>query len=195
MNSVRGFFIYGLALLFLSACSNGQSGAPTPAQKPDQPGTKLEAFLGKRGRILVKDSYALGQVSSMGSAELEGLVIYEPGSSQKIKGLRIEVTESGRLERSSISFIDLDELQSLSEALSYMSNLAAKWNGQTHDPYTEITYVSKGEFKVGFFQKGTKADAFVTSGLIGSATAFIKISDLDRLKTMVDQANTLLNSK
>jgi hypothetical protein len=126
---------------------------------------------------------------------MDALVIYEPGSSQKVKGLRVEVTESGSLERSNTSFIDLDELQSLSQALSYVSGLSAKWDGQSHDPYTEVTYISKGEFEVGFYQKGKQTRAFITSGLIGSATAYVKTSDLDRLKTMVDQATTLLNSK
>ncbi len=196
MNLKRKFLVCGLLLMSIAACSNGQSAGPTQPQKPaDQPGTKLEAFLGKRGRLVVKDSYSLGKIGNMGSAELEGLVIYEPGSSQKTKGLRVEVTESGRLERSNISFIDLDELQSLSEALSYMSNLAGKWSGQSHDPYTEVTYISKGEFKVGFFQQGTRASAFVSSGLIGPATAFLKVSDLDQFKTMVDLASTLLNGK
>lgn len=185
-----------LLLLFLGACSNGQSVAPgQPQKQAEQPGTKLEAFLGTRGRLVVKDSYGIGQVGNLGSAEMDALVIYEPGSSQKIKGLRVEVTEGGRLERSSVSFIDLDELQSLSEALSYMSNLAAKWNGQVHEPYTEVIYSSKGEFKVGFFQKGTETSGFVSSGSIGPARAFLKVSDFDHLKTMVDQASTLLNGK
>ena len=126
---------------------------------------------------------------------MDALVISEPGSSQKTKGLRIEVTESGSLERSNISFIDLDELKSLSDALSYISNLAAKWDGQQHEPYTEVSYISKGEFEVGFFQTGKKTSAFIRSGMIGPATAYLKVSDVDRLKAMVDQASTLLNSK
>ena len=189
------FLVSALVTLSLCAASNAQSGGSAQTQKPAQPETKLEEFLGERGRLVVKDFYQLGRISSLGSAQMDALVISEPGSSQKTKGLRIEVTESGSLERSNISFIDFDELKSLSEALSYISNLAAKWDGQQNEPYTEVTYVSKGEFEVGFFQTGKKTSAFIRSGLIGPATAYLKISDVDRLKAMVDQASTLLNSK
>ena len=185
-----------LLMLSLMACSRTQTApAPQPQKQADQPPTKLEAFLGKRGRLLIKDSYDLGRISSMGSAELDALVIYEPGSSQKTKGLRVEVTEGGRLERSETSFLDLDELQSLSDALTYMSDLAAKWHGTTHDPYTEVTYVSKGEFSVGFFQRGTDSNAFISSGMVGPVRAYLKVPDLVRLKQMVDQAKTTLSSK
>jgi hypothetical protein len=183
--------------LLLTGCSSSQSSPQTPSKPAEapQPGTKLEAFLGKRGRLVVKDFYELGQISSMGKVQMDGLVIYEPGASQKIKGLRVEVTESGSLERQNISFIDLDELQSLSDAISYISDLSKKWAGQVHEPYTEITYVSKGEFSLGFYQKGVQTSAFVSSGSIGKASAYLKTADLDRLREMVDQAVVLLNSK
>jgi hypothetical protein len=165
------------------------------AAKSSQPGTKLEAFLGKRGLILVKDIYDVGRVKGLGNVEMKALVMYEVGSSQTMKGLRVEVTESGSLERSSISFIDMDELQSLEDAISYVSDLSKKWEGQSHAPYTEITYISKGEFDLGFFQQGTKASAYVSSGNIGKATAFLQTGDLEQMKEMVGRAVILLNSK
>lgn len=196
MNTNRYCVFASLLICFLAGSANGQNDAPLQSQKQaEQPATKVEAFLGKRGRLVLKDSYDLGQISSLGKIEMDALVIYEPGSSQKVKGLRVEVTEAGRLERSNTSFIDLDELQSLSEALSYMSNLAKQWNTQGHETYTEVIYSSKGQFKVGFFQKGKENGAFFTSGSIGAVNAFVKIADLDRLKSLVDQAISLLNSK
>src|SRR4051812_8410515 len=91
--------------------------APPPGQE-SQPATKLEAFLGKKGRLVAKEFYPVSTVSNLGKVELDSLVIYEPGASVKTKGLRVEVTESGQLERSNTSFVDIEELQSLSEALS-----------------------------------------------------------------------------
>ena len=197
MNKSGRVLSWFVLMLSLAGCSSGQSNVQPPSKsaEPAQPGTKLEAFLGRHGRLIVKDFYDLGQLSSMGHVQMEGLVIYEPGSSDKIKGLRVEVTESSSLERSNTSFIDLDELKSLSDAISYISDLSKKWQGQSHEPYTEIVYSSKGEFDLGFYQKGTKSSAFVSSGSIGKATAFLKTADLDRLKSMVDQAISLLNSK
>jgi hypothetical protein len=165
------------------------------SQEAAQPTTKLEAFLGKRGKLIVKDSYNLPPVSRMGKVAMDALVMYEPGSSQKTKGLRVEVTETGRLERSNVSFIDVDELQGLSDALSYMIDLSGKWGGQSHSPYTEVIYISKGELRTGFFQQGTRSSAFVTSGSIGSVTAYLDTPDLQTLKTEVDEAITTLASK
>jgi hypothetical protein len=186
-----------LCLALLISCSSAQT-RPSPnstSTKPQEAATALEAFLGKRGRLIVKDYYSLGRISGMGSIELKGLVIYEPGGTQKIKGLRAEVAESGRLERTNNSFIDLDELESLSQALTYMIDLAKKWNGLARDSYTEVIYTSKGEFQVGFYQQSGKLGAFCRSGSIGPADAFIEVADLEKMKTLVDQARALLASK
>jgi hypothetical protein len=182
-----------LSLLF--PCSQAQNRNAAPAQKKDQPGTALEAFMGKRGRMIVKDSYSIGRFSGTGGIQMDALVIYEPNNPTKIKGLRAEVTESGELQRSNTSFIDFDELESLSQALAYMADLSTKWKGQQHEPYTEIIYTSKGELEVGFYQQGTKASAFCRSGSIGSADAFFNLTELPKMKELVDKAITLLKSK
>src|SRR5579872_4840571 len=101
-------WMYSLLVLSLCTFSMAQSGGGASNQKQIQPETKLEEFLGERGRIVVKDFYHLGRISSIGSAQMDAVVISEPGGSQKTKGLRIEVTEGGSLERSNISFLDQD---------------------------------------------------------------------------------------
>jgi hypothetical protein len=167
-----------------------------PSQDAAPPATKLEAFLGKKGQMIIKDSYSLSpMVSRFGSVNMDVLLIYEPGSSIKTKGLRVEITERGDLERSNTSFIDVDELHGLSDALAYMIGLAQKWNGQSHSPYTEVIYTSKGELQTGFFQTGTKSNAFLRSGTIGSATAFFNTPDLTKIKAEVDEAIATLESK
>lgn len=187
-----------VCLAMLTSCSSAQTRPQAQTQvnqKQQETSTALEAFLGKRGHIIVKDFYSLGRVSGTGLIDLKGLVIYEPGSNQKIKGLRAEVTEASRLERSNTSFIDLDELESLSQALAYMSDLAKKWDGQSREAYTEVIYTSKGEFQVGFYQQSGKLNAFCRSGSIGAVDAFIEIADLAKLQVFVDQARSLLASK
>jgi hypothetical protein len=121
-----------LSLLLLASCGHSQvagTASAHPRQEPSQPATKLEAFLGKKGRLLIKDSYSLSPLKSMGRVEMDALVMYEPGSAEKTNNLRVEITEAGSFEHSNTSFVDLGELQGLSDALRYMTNLAAKWNG------------------------------------------------------------------
>jgi hypothetical protein len=81
------------------------------------------------------------------------------------------------------------------EAPSYIQDLASKWAGQSHEPYTEVAYTSKGEFQVGFYQTGTKARAWCKGGTIASATAFLEVADIAQLKALVDQARTTLQAK
>jgi hypothetical protein len=178
----------------LSACSSAQPAAAKPQTK-DQPSTALEAFLGKHGQMIMKEFYDLGMARDMGRVELQALVISAPSGAQKTKGLKIHVVEAGQYERENSSFIDVDELEGLSQALAYMSDAAAKWDDQSHAPYTEIIYTSKGELQIGFFKKGKEVNAFCKSGSIGSATAYLKLEQLSTMKGFVDQAITLLKTK
>lgn len=64
--------------------------------KIKEPTTKLESFLAKKGKLIVKDFYKLGEISSKYGSKVDfnALVIYEPGQeTQKIRGLKVEVTE------------------------------------------------------------------------------------------------------
>ena len=184
------------ALMFLpplvaSAQDNKESEAKEPA-------TKLEAFLAKKGKLIVKDSYRLGEVTGRYGSKIEfsALVIYEPGQeSQRIRGLKIEVTEGGKYERSNISFLDLEEIESLSKALEYMSSLSVKWKDIEKD-YTEVVFSTKDDFDIGFYQSGIKQGVFSSSGYIGKATCFFSsMQDLSSIKTIADEGLKLLNKK
>jgi hypothetical protein len=196
-------FVLLLALCLASGCQTQpqpQANAPEQQKSPEQqkgPATVLETFMGKKGRLLLKETYDLAHIGGRfgSSMDVKALTISEPNSTQKIKGLRVEVNEGGRLERSNISFIDMDELESLSQGIAYMMKVANDWAGAGHDPYTEVIYVSKGEFEVGFYQKGKETAAFCKSGNISSATNFISVADLPRVKTAVDQGLALLKTK
>ena len=145
--------------------------------------------------MILKEFYELGAIREMGRIDLTALVISAPSGAQKTKGLKIEVTEAGQFQRDNSSFLDVDELEGLSQALAYMSDAAAKWNDQSHAPYTEILYRSKSDMQIGFFKKGGDINAFCKSGSIGSATAYFKIDQLPTVKGYVDQAIALLKTK
>jgi len=162
------------------------------------PATKLEAFISKKGKLIVKDFYELGEIAgSYGSKiELKALIIYEPGrESQKIRGLKIDVSGGGRYEHSNTSFLDLEEIKSLSKAIEYMVGLSAKWAGINKE-YTEVIFSTKGDFDIGFWQKGTEQRAFSSSGYIGKATCyFSSMQDLSSVKAIADKGLKLLNEK
>lgn len=126
----------------------------------------MEAFLGKKGELIVKDFYKLGEVAGRYGSKIEFsvLVIYEPGKeSQRIRGLKIKVSEGGRYERSNTSFLDLEEIESLSKALEYMGELSARWKDIKKE-YTEVVFSTKDDFRIGFYQTGNELTAFSSSG-------------------------------
>lgn len=166
--------------------------------KYQEPTTKLEAFLAKKGELIVKEFYRLGGITGSYGAkvQLSALVIYEPGrETERIRGLKIEVTEEGTYENSNSSFLDLEEIESLSKAIAYMVDLSEKWNGVNKE-YTEVVFSTKDDFQIGFFQQGTKTTAFSSSGYISKASCFFSSTgDLGSIKVMVDKGMTLLSQK
>lgn len=177
-----------ISLMFLPLLAFAQ-------EKPKgEPATKLEQFLSKKGKLIVKDSNNVGQITGQygTKVDIEALVIYEPGKeSERIRGLRIEVHGGGRLERSDTSFLDMDEVESLSQAISYMVRIVEKWKDTSRE-YTEVIFSTRGDFQLGFYQKATSVNAFAKSGIIGTATCFFPISELPRFKTLIDKGVSVL---
>lgn len=182
-------------LLLFPAFALAQAGKAATAKEP---ATKLEEFLAKKGKLIVKEFYDLGEVTGRygSKIELKALVIYEPGQdSQKVRGLKIQVTEGGRYEKSNTSFLDLEEVESLSKAIGYMANLSSKWKGISKK-YTEIIFSTRGDFQIGFYQKGSKQAAFSSAGYIGKAGCFFaSMNDLNSVKLLTDKGIEILKGK
>jgi hypothetical protein len=192
-DSVKNRLVVAAAIVVLTPIGNLLAQEVQAPARPEKPQTKLESFLANRGTLLVKDFYELGRVGGM---SLDAVVLTEPGQEERrVRGVRIEVTEYGRVERSSTSFLDLEEIEDLSKALSYMSELATKWAAVEKQEYTEVQFATKGDFRIGFFQRKRDQRAFASSGSIGMVSTFVGVSDLAKAKDLVDKAAALLKTK
>jgi len=191
---MRKYLLIALAVLFLvPVVSFAQV---KEEEKAKEPPTKLEAFLAKKGTLIVKDFYELGELRGLGKMEFNALIIYEPGmENEKIRGMHVEITEEGRYGKSNTSFLDLEEVESLSKAIAYMADLAEKWKGINREAYTEVKYVTKGDFNVGFYQKGSERRAFASSGYIGKASFIMKVEDFISMKGIIDKGLSVLKEK
>lgn len=182
--------IIGCCVVFMLASTSAYG----QEQSKKEPATRMEQFLSKKGKLIIKDSHEAGVLKGQYGTKItvDALTIYEPGKEKdKIRGLRIEVYEGGRLERSDISFLDMDEVESLSQAISYMITLLQKWQG-TNREYTEVIFSTKGDFKLGFYQKGNEVSSFSKSGVIGAASCYFQTNDLSNLKAIIDKGKSLL---
>src|SRR5438067_532487 len=123
------------------------------------PPTKVEQFLVTKGRLVVKNFYTIGTVTGLGGkVSFEVVVLADPQNERDhTKGFRVEVQESGRLERSHTSFLDSDEVDDLAKALTYMTETSAKWTANPPAmttsstgailpaPYREVGFSTKDE--------------------------------------------------
>ncbi|MEG8948177.1 hypothetical protein [Rosettibacter firmus] len=161
--------------------------------------TKLQNFLAQKGTLIIKDFYKLGKISGLYWTDMkfDAIVFYEPGKEEeRVKGLKIEVTELKTYgEHSEAAFLDLEELESLSKALQYMTTLKEYWKDKPKE-YTEVIFETKGNFKTGFFKRKDEIQAFASCGYGSEVNCFFKATDeLLGIKNKIDEAITLLKKK
>jgi len=157
-------------------------------QKPKEPSTKLESVLITRGSLLIKEFISLGD---LGNASFDTVIIRDANNSSiRTAGIKAEVTDLSRSIRdSNTSFLDQDEIESLVNSISFMVELANKWKAE-NKRYTEVVFSTKGEFSAGFYQDGNKQTAFISCGSIGKTTKFLKVEDLNKVKSMLERGLT-----
>ena len=191
--------IFFCVAIMLPSISAAQAGGTASAQ-PAQASTKIESLLMSRGSMITKDFFPVGKLAGGiggGSADFDALIVGRVGGQTVLKGLRIEVKEGGRLERSNTSLLDLDEIEDLAKAIEYFSSPASQTTpageavgGET--PHREVTFSTKGGFSLTCFGEAAKQSCAVQSGSIGSTSIYIGGTQLAELRKVVDRARTAL---
>lgn len=157
------------------------------------PTTKLEAFSARTGIVLIKSYNKLGQVSGLGRVNIDVRELRDASNPKSAQyGVSFQVTESGRLERESTSYIDEDEIESLIRGLDYISkidhNVTALGNFEAH-------YRTKGDLSfVVFSSRGEENSFAITSGRIGRTTAYLKLADAEKVRTLLVESKKIIAS-
>ena len=131
--------------------------------------SEYELFVSEKGTLVIKDFYKIGKIEKglEASTDMQVLILTHPQTDKRLKGLRIEVynyiNKIG--SRTEVSFLDESESESLSSALSYIIETIKKWAPEQRE-YAEVIFNVADDFRVGFYQKGVKQEAFVSSGRI-----------------------------
>src|SRR5258708_37964644 len=119
--------VIGTLLFAFVSEAPGQQTKEAPA-----PATKLEEFSAKTGIVVIRGFSTIGEVRGMGSVTVTARE-FRDASNPKLRqtGLTVEIKESGRLERESISIVDYDEIDSLlRDALPFQSARLLYFHGQ-----------------------------------------------------------------
>lgn len=161
--------------------------------------SEYESFISESGELVIKDFYAIGKIDRgfEASTEVQALVLTHPQTERVLKGLIINVnTYVNKIgARSETSFLSEEESLSLSSALAYIIETTRKWVSEQKE-YTEIVFNVTDDFRVGFYQKGLKQEAFLSCGKISNVTHFLKkVDELTILKEYTDKGISLLAEK
>jgi hypothetical protein len=187
--NLRVCFLGIACILVLLTYTDTQAQQPTaPLQEPK---TKLESFQRQTGTVVIKGYSEMGKIGGLGSVSVDCMEFIDASTRRRQMGIVIEVTESGRLEKSDRSFIDYDEIDPLLKGIDYIANVKTE---ATRLGNFEAIYKTKGEFSVITFSSSGKVDAAVKSGYALPATAYLSLKQLGELRNLISRAKQKLDS-
>ena len=157
--------------------------------------TELEALLSAPNTLLVADYFYIDMRFGP-SLRIDAVIVEAIGSASRAKGVRVQVRdEENRRRQEGTSYMDLEELEALSSALTSMAELAEKWTGHDDRRASELTFTSNGGFRLAVRQSARLPRAYLSTGLLDPVVTSIAINELGTLKLALDQALAILNSK
>lgn len=162
--------------------------------KPNQPKTKIEAFDGKTGAVIVRGFTTIGVVRgemNLGDVRVEAVEIIEATSGSKVFGVKIDVEKDDRGGTENASFVDFDEIDSLLKGIDYISKLDTS---ATQMKTFQADYRTKDGLAVSTFSKtnGSVGTA-VTAG--ETATVFLSREDLIEFRSFIAQAKSQIDAE
>lgn len=178
--------------VFLLATSGASAEVATICPPP--PTTKLEAFEIQEGVTILQGRSFIGVVHgvSHGRIAVVAREMTNMSTGDRRSGVTIRVTESADREkersaevRESTSYIDYDELRALIRSLDQLGTL---YRTSTRLDQFGGDYRTKGYFHLSVHGFGADAWLSVTSGLIEPVTASFQITDLRKLRYLLEDA-------
>lgn len=187
MSARNSVTLLAAVLLTLPMC------AQQPKTEPPLPKTKVEAFEAQVGSVIIRGFSTIGSVSGEygTSVSVESREYMNATSGKKEYGVVIEVKEGGRLERESSSYIDFDEIESLVRGIDYVAKITPD---VTRMENFQADYRTKGDLRISTYSSNGTVQAAVASGTIGGARAFLSLANLTKLRELIEQAKSKIDT-
>jgi hypothetical protein len=196
-------------MLAAALCSVGCSSQPRgSASEP-----KIKTLLSSTDVVLIKHFYPAMTLTERpdpkyphdilpGVVSIKAAWIYRPDNQGNgEKGASVHVLESrfygtgGVLNggREGSAWLDLDELQDLSAALSYYMEQNSPWRAAAKNDHIEANFVSKDRFEASAFEGSDGRDSLYIEA--AGVSADLAFDDAAKLKQIVDDEISLLKMK
>lgn len=196
---LRAFTFAALSLTFVLGRDTSASAQPAgpramPIAVDSIIPTRIETLLATPNLVLAADYYRIDMRFGP-NLRIDAVVVDGIETRERVKGLRVQVRDpESRGRQDGTSFIDIDELITLSRAVASVAELAVKW---THDDRqaTEMTFTTIGGFRLAIRHSARVPRAFLSTGLLDPVVTSIDLAELPTLKQAFDEALTILNRK
>lgn len=157
--------------------------------------TRIEALLATTNLVLMTDYYQIDMRFGP-SLRIDAVIVEAVDSRMRLKGLRVQVRDNAnRTRQEGTSYIDLDELVTLSRGLASMAALAEAWTGPDDRRAMELSLTTAGGFRLAIRQSARIPRAYLSTGLLDPVVTSIEIAELSTVKQAFDQALAILDSK
>lgn len=167
---------------------------PLSATATDQEkvNTKLEAFQGRTGVAMLREYVEVGKLRQMGTVEVNARIfrnMAKPGDD--LTGISIEVTEAGRLERSTTAYIDKEEIDALLQGIDYVGREVTLSEGMAH---FESEYRTNGDLRITVFNDAqNRRQVAIAAGRITPTRAYLNIEQLQELRALIVRAQQAIS--
>jgi hypothetical protein len=156
--------------------------------------TKLEQFSAKTGVVIIRGFQKIGSIQGLynTSVNIESKEFTNVTDSTKQYGITIETfEEDGRYDKKHTSYIDFDEIDSLTQGIDYIFKV--KPNVTEFENF-QADYKTKANLEISTYSTENKVMAAITSGTIGGVAAFFNIEDLPKIKNLLLEAKKKIES-
>lgn len=177
-----------LALVLAAAPVRAQS---LKEQASASPKTKLEAFTGENGAVLIKGYTTIATIRSVGTLRVSAMTFKNAKTGDETKGLSFGLTEASSYSSETTAFVDYDEVVGLLAGIDYISNTDTS---ATKLANFEAIYSTKGNLKITVFNNTSSENSVAVDVSRIGRGAFFKMSDLAKIREAVVAAKQILDN-
>lgn len=184
--------IVAIVSLWLAAGdAQAQAAKDQSTQQTAPPKTKIEAFTGESGAVLVKGYTSTGIVRGRGSVEISAMTFRNAKTGEETKGLSITLSNIGTYVSDTSAFVDYDEIAGLLAGIDYISGTDTS---STKLANFEAIYSTRGNLKITVFNDSAATNAVAVDVNRYTRGAFLKMSDLAKIRDAVAAAKQILDN-
>jgi hypothetical protein len=184
--------IFMVLLLMFSGAAAAYAQNNLPIIAPP-PATRLENFAARKNATIATETYFVARVPADNgcSIQLQALILYESGrETEQVRGLRVEVTETQRSkeERTAVSYVDLDEFDSLTRGLNSMLDMTQRGTFLANPVSKEMSITTRGGLILAMVQRDTERQLRITNALQPDSICVItREASIVELKTSIEK--------